>query len=386
MGMNRNCDDWSLPKIQREERKRAFWCCYIVDRMSSISYGRQLALDDREIDVTFPSMEDDISDGSMPVVEYMRHYIKLCQIMGQTLQDIYSVTIDHTKVSPVEKISKLHAMLQEWKVELPPSLQYEPQHNLSRQIPHLAVCQMHMQYYNAVIILHRPYIPISQPRIPYPSLQICISAAYSILNIAESLSNEGRLKYSLNFAVLSLLTCGAMFVSLATSEDNRISMEASASMDRLLHLLYDTNESWGGAVRFSNVFSTLSTTRLVNPSDNASNTDLEPKSAIKEHRAQSSTQKEPTANYNPMQLFNPQPSIAHLNPSTLQSSYDNILTQSALLGDASFGNDMTLPGIPLMNTVEWDHTFTGVPDIFQNWQNTNVEFMDIVTMEGLLEM
>lgn len=386
MGMNRNCDDWSLPKIQREERKRAFWCCYIVDRMSSISYGRQLALDDREIDVTFPSMEDDISDGSMPVVEYMCQYIKLCQIMGQILQDIYSVTIDHTKVSPVEKISKLHAMLHTWKVELPPSLQYEPQHSLSRQIPHLAVCQMHMHYYNAVIILHRPYIPISQPRIPYPSLQICISAAYSILNIAESLSNEGRFKNSLNFAVLSLLTCGSMFASLATSEDNRISMEASASMDRLLHLLYDLNESWGGAIRFAGLFDALASTRLVNTSDGSSNTDPEPKSVTKEHQVKSSTQTEPTTNYNTMQMFNTQSSIPHQNPSTLQSSYDNILTQSALLGDASFGNDMTLPGIPLMNTVEWDHTFTGVPDIFQNWQNTNVEFMDIVTMEGLLEM
>jgi hypothetical protein len=277
-------------------------------------------------------------------------------------------------------------MLHEWKVELPPSLQYEPQHNLNRQIPHLAVCQMHMHYYNAVIILHRPYIPISQPRIPYPSLQVCISAAYSILNIAESLSNEGKFKNSLNFAVLSLLTCGAMFASLAASEDNRISMEASASMDRLLHLLYDLNESWGGAVRFSGLFNALSSTRLVNPSDGSSNTDPEPKSVTKKHPIKPSTQTEPTTTYNTMQMFNTQSSIPHQNPSTLQSSYDNILTQSALLGDASFGSDMTLPGIPLMNTVEWDHTFTGVPDIFQNWQNTNVEFMDIVTMEGLLEM
>ncbi|KAI9281690.1 fungal-specific transcription factor domain-containing protein [Umbelopsis sp. AD052] len=376
MGMNRNCDHWNIPKIQREERKRAFWCCYIVDRMSSLSYGRQLALDDREIDVTFPSVEDDTSDGSMPVLDYMCQYIKLCQIMSKILEEIYSVTIDHTKVSPVEKISKLHAMLHEWKVELPSSLQYEPQHNLSRQIPHLAVCQMHMHYYNAVIVLHRPYIPISQPRIPYPSLQICISAAYSILNIAESLSNEGRFRYALNFAVLSLLTSGAMFASLSTSEDNRIVMEANASMERLLHLLNDLDDSWGGAVRFSGLFDALSNVRLVNRSD------AEPPSQPT-LAAPSSSQTQPITHYNSMQLFN---SPSYQSSSTLQSSYDNILTQSSLLGDASLGNDMTLPGIPLMNTVEWDNSFSDVPDVFQNWQNADVEFMDIVTMEGLLEM
>ncbi|KAH8552423.1 fungal-specific transcription factor domain-containing protein [Umbelopsis sp. PMI_123] len=384
MGLNRNCDRWNISTAEKEERKRTFWCCYIVDRMSSTSYGRQLGLDDREIDVGLPSEEDNISDGSIPVVDYMRHYVKLCEISGKVLQDIYSVTINKSTVSPVEKLTKLHAMLHEWKIELPPFLQYEPQHNLSRQIPHLAICQLHMVYYNTVITLHRPYIPLSQQRIPYPSLQICISAAYSILNIAESLSSEERFKYALNYCVLCLFTCGAMFTTLSKSDDSRIALEAQTSIDRLLRLLHELDDSWGAATRFSRMFEGTTMKNYVRVNEHKS----EPSATQTDAFALSTRGESTTTTYNSFQPSNTQQNVDQnsVNATTLQTSVDNQLTQSSLLGLTPSGNDVALPGIPLIDNVQWDSSFEGVPDIFQNWQNADVDFMDIVTLEGLLEM
>lgn len=390
LGLNRDCDHWDIPLAEREERKRLFWCCYIVDRITSAAYGRPITLDDRECDVTYPIEEDDLTDGSMPILDYMRQYIKLCRVIGALLQDIYSVTVDRSTESPEEKVSAFHARLHEWKVDLPRSLQYEPQHNHVNHIPcqpSLAVCQLHMAYHTSLILLHRPYISLSQPRNPDPSLQICLSASYNILTIAETLSNEQRLCFVLNYCVFDMLNAGGVFVSLATSTDARISLEAKASISKLMRALQHLDVSWGAAARFGKLFGDVS-----NPANQLHTVNSKEKD---NHAFQRLTVSKPPAkiHHNQRQVpYTPQMQKDETKmgggDASLEATVHN--TPSSVLGSVTYpsdGNDTTLP--TMMNVAEWESIFGSNPspsDVFQIWQNTNVESMDIISFEDLLEL
>jgi hypothetical protein len=65
-------------------------------------------------------------------------------------------------------------------------------------------------------------------------------------------------------------------------------------------------------------------------------------------------------------------------------------TPSSVLGSVTYpsdGNDTTLP--MMMNVAEWESIFGNNPspsDVFQIWQNTDVESMDIISFEDLLEL
>ncbi|KAG2182351.1 hypothetical protein INT43_007281, partial [Umbelopsis isabellina] len=271
LGLNHNCDSWNIPASEREERKRVFWCCFIVDRYTSAAFGRSTAIDERDCDATFPTEEDDLNDGP-PVLEYMRHAVRLSDILGHILRDIYSVKGRQLAltVSPDTIISNLDKALNSWYSNLPKSLKYKPPSCRDGQkapAPALSVCQLHMTYYTALILLHRPFIPgPSQSRAPtsFPSLQICTSSAYSILDICENLLSEGRLKYTLNYAIFHVFTAGTLFVNNATSTDSYLTFEAKISINKIMRGLDDMESSWTAAARYSNILGELAGLRDIN--------------------------------------------------------------------------------------------------------------------------
>ncbi|KAM3586198.1 hypothetical protein VKS41_002726 [Umbelopsis sp. WA50703] len=271
LGLNHNCDSWNIPASEREERKRVFWCCFIVDRYTSAAFGRSTAIDERDCDATFPTEEDDVNDGP-PVLEYMRHAVRLSDILGHILRDIYSVKGRQLAltVSPDTIIANLDKALNLWYSNLPKSLKYKPPSCRDGQkapAPALSICQLHMTYYTALILLHRPFIPgPSQSRAPtsFPSLQICTSSAYSILDICENLLSEGRLKYTLNYAIFHVFSAGTLFVNNATSSDSYLTFEAKISINKIMRGLDDMESSWTAAARYSNILGELAGLRDIN--------------------------------------------------------------------------------------------------------------------------
>jgi hypothetical protein len=271
LGLNHNCDNWNIPASEREERKRVFWCCFIVDRYTSAAFGRSTAIDERDCDATFPTEEDDTNDGP-PVLEYIRHAVRLSDILGHILRDIYSVKGRQLSLtlSPDTIISNLDKALNVWYSSLPKSLKYKPpscRDGQTAPAPALAVCQLHMTYYTALILLHRPFIPgPSQSRAPtnFPSLQICTSAAYSILDIVENLLSEGRLRFTLNYAIFHVFSAGTLFVNNAASSDSYLTFEAKISINKIMRGLDDIESSWTAAARYSNILGELAGLRDIN--------------------------------------------------------------------------------------------------------------------------
>ncbi len=92
LGLHRNCDSWNITAVEKEERKRVFYCCFVVDRLACAMHGRSPIIDDRDYDTPYPSESDQDDISRVPrVIENFYYLIQLCEILGEVIRDLYMV-------------------------------------------------------------------------------------------------------------------------------------------------------------------------------------------------------------------------------------------------------------------------------------------------------
>ncbi|KAI8375123.1 fungal-specific transcription factor domain-containing protein [Blakeslea trispora] len=274
LGLNRNCDHWSILPEERERRKRVFWCCYVVDRITSAVYGRSSNFEERDCDVPFPSLDDDEpikakGNSSRPPAGLLQVFIqtiKVCDILGHVLQSIYYANAKYHTTDPQHLdhiLTSLNRQLSEWYNRLPESLQYHPpntQNGEKGPDPPSAICQLHLIYHTTMILLHRSFIPgPTQKQLPtsLPSYKLCESAATSILDIVNIMLGENHLKYMYNFSVYYVFTAGIIFIKLASSSDAGKAFDAILNVNRIMGALDELEHTWLNAARCSNILGEL---------------------------------------------------------------------------------------------------------------------------------
>ncbi|KAI9495479.1 fungal-specific transcription factor domain-containing protein [Zychaea mexicana] len=291
LGLHRNCDHWNIPPDERERRKRVFWCCFIVDRLFSALFGRASVFEERDCDVPFPSVDDDqeieanISSNSSnigrPPVRLLESFIqliKICDILGHVLKNIYYAKArHHAGTQHIDHVlSALNQQLTNWFNSMPPSLQYDmPIGNGEGCFdPPSPVSQLHLIYYSTVILLHRPFIPGGPSQPPsssssssssLPSYNICMSAANSILDIVSIMLSENNLKYVSNFTVYYIFTAGIIFMKSATAAaDSEKSFESKVKINKIMRALDEIELTWNTASRSCNILGELAGLRDIN--------------------------------------------------------------------------------------------------------------------------
>jgi hypothetical protein len=281
LGLNRNCDHWNISPERRERRKRVFWCCFVVDRLTSASYGRSATFEERDCDVPFPSVDDDEKIYPLnaqskrepaSLLETFTNLIKICDILGNVLKNIYYAKAkQHSTSQHIDHIlTTLHRQLIQWQKNLPPSLEYQPpntQNGEETPDPPLSICQLHMLYHTTVILLHRSFIPgPTQTHLSssLPSYKICELAACSILDIAVNMLRENHLRNAYNFAVYFIFTAGIIFIKLASSDDPRRTFDAKILINRAMRALDELEMTWLNAARGCNILGELAGLRDIN--------------------------------------------------------------------------------------------------------------------------
>lgn len=272
LGLNRNCDHWNISPEERERRKRVFWCCFIVDRITSAIYGRSSNFEERDCDVPFPSVDDDecitSKDSSRPparLLEVFIQSIKICDILGHVLKNIYYAKArQHTSAHHIDNIlTTLNRQLNQWHTNLPIALQYKLPNTQAGEMapdPPSAICQLHLIYYTTLILLHRSFIPgPTQTQSPnnLPSFRICESAATSVLDIINIMLGENHLKYVYNFSVFFVFTAGIIFIKLASSDDASTAFDARININRIMRALDELEITWLNAARCCNILGEL---------------------------------------------------------------------------------------------------------------------------------
>lgn len=218
LGMHRSADKWARADLggklfgERElnERKRIWYTCVIMDKYVSTYIGRPLMIFDQDFDTLMLDEKDPEEwkpceyrlsslDGKMTspipgrIISCFNASATLSSILGKIVQDIYAV---RPQVSRHAVLQKLEALLDRWYIELPEYLRFDHSVASSRQkavVPH--VLTLHMQYWCAVLLLHRAFIGSPKQRGPEEredqetrtsankSYELCAGAANHITTI-----------------------------------------------------------------------------------------------------------------------------------------------------------------------------------------------------------
>ncbi|EFQ27350.1 fungal specific transcription factor domain-containing protein [Colletotrichum graminicola M1.001] len=259
-----------------EIRRRAFWSCYCLDRMTSVVLGRTFAIADRDINVELPSDSTEFWDltalgsppaGQKPVwsnVEPFIHIIKLRRIQSRIHRRVYRVDRDVFTSSPEErskldtKMAAIRAELDEWARSIPHppkdaagiTWMYDPEsaYHDSRDF-------FNLQYHKSILSLFTvllPTVSTSDARfVTTARSAACVCTAYKRLNQQKTLSYTMTALHSCFIAGLTLVYCLWRDRALFSYD----ALEATHACSQSLTIF---GEKWPGAVKYRDIFDALS--------------------------------------------------------------------------------------------------------------------------------
>ncbi|KAF5313415.1 hypothetical protein D9611_008569 [Ephemerocybe angulata] len=267
LGMHRGADGWARVDLggrlfsewELQERKRIWYGCVIMDKYISTYIGRPLMIFERDFDTPLPSEDDPeeleewVSPSPTDIHVPVPSYRISCFNASSTLSGILSTIVQ--AIYAVRPVSSRHAesavlegLLDKWYLDLPEHLRYDPNgSNKVTPVPH--VLTLHMQYWCAVVLLHRPFIRniYNKPRsgdegddaevmaIATKNYELCASAANHISVIISAYAEKYPLDRCSVFLCYYLFTACIMHVTTLTTypSDPQANMGLKKCMDAL---------------------------------------------------------------------------------------------------------------------------------------------------------
>ena len=157
LGMHRDGTSGGFGDMEREVRKRVWWTAYAFEQNQCAILGRPCAIDDTEVNVSFP--DEAMLDGAESVpLGYVEYSVRLIKLMSDIRRKIYASPHgpgqgDYPKVSiAIQFLLDLDS----WMHSLPPPLRLEclslhPKHRR-------AVILLHIHFHHTQALVSRPYI------------------------------------------------------------------------------------------------------------------------------------------------------------------------------------------------------------------------------------
>ncbi|KAM0751794.1 hypothetical protein T439DRAFT_379882 [Meredithblackwellia eburnea MCA 4105] len=281
LGFHRSPRRLALSPLEKEMRRRVWYCVYGLDRVLSISLGRPGGTHDDDCDTELPAEVDDEdleawSNGD-PVQPstFMTGFMYLSKIYivaGKIVRSAQSLSMlrnmdergansDSSEIQST--IASLDRLLEDWVESLPDRVRYAA--NSDDHPEMVALCLLaYLVYYSAVINLHRPFIPEVRrtPLLPHEvaSLAKCVSAAKCIIKIGEMVKNTIPTSHHLAFAI-QYLTISGVILLRCVGHVTDPTLVAAALMDaeKCCQILHDLESSWSGARRCQEIISDLLT-------------------------------------------------------------------------------------------------------------------------------
>ncbi|KAJ9149483.1 Fungal-specific transcription factor domain-containing protein [Pleurostoma richardsiae] len=243
LGLHLDCSRWCKEGYFTEEaaevRKVAWWGCYILDKLFNIGLGRPGTIQEHEVTAPLPSIMDNPEFtpwSPVPVAEpktdlpfghvitNCRSTCQLFQITAEALDEVYRPPRFSTKIRVLDLVSRTHVNLMEFYTNLPSCLRLPV--SLSQPVPP-HIYQLHLQYYVAIILLHRPFIRVrrnsgittQRTKAITSHMKECIQAAEAVANIFKAYRNHYGLRQIPISAVHCAFTASIIFLVEATTEE-----------------------------------------------------------------------------------------------------------------------------------------------------------------------
>ncbi|KAF9030317.1 hypothetical protein BDZ89DRAFT_985448 [Hymenopellis radicata] len=277
LGMHRSADGWARQELggrlfsewELQTRRRIWYSCVVMDKYVSSYIGRPLSIFERDFDTLLPSVQDaeeheewthhslsrrdahDLQPRPSRIISCFNASATLSGIISMIIQAIYAVRPVSSRHG--ESVF-LEGILDKWFVELPEHLQHDPgSSKYPVPLPH--VLTLHMQYWCAVLLLHRPFIRIGhkQPtdeqsrKSAQKSYELCVSAANHITSIATLYMENYPLNGGPVFLCYYIFTASIMHVaSMSAYHGNP---QASFRLSKCMEILGEMETIWPSASR-----------------------------------------------------------------------------------------------------------------------------------------
>lgn len=250
LGMHRGADGWArvglggrlFSEWELQERKRIWYGCVILDKYISTYIGRPLMIFERDFDTPLPSEDDPeeleewtgstASNQATPSPAYRIS----CFNASSTLSGVLSTIVQN--IYAVRPVTSRHAesivlegLLDKWYLDLPEHLRYDPNTGNAKPTPLPHILTLHMQYWCAVLLLHRPFIRSNYTgrsrsedgedaevvAIAAKNYELCAGAANRITAIISVYAEKYPLQRSSAFLCYYLFTACIMHVTTLTT-------------------------------------------------------------------------------------------------------------------------------------------------------------------------
>ncbi|KAJ7628726.1 fungal-specific transcription factor domain-containing protein [Roridomyces roridus] len=277
LGLHRDADGWArvgkddgklFSPWEIAERRRIWYACVIMDKYVSTYIGRPLAICERDFDTSLPSENDveemeqwpgvgaDAEDLPVSITSRPGHIIscfnasaRVSIILSQIVQSIYAL---RPAASRHAELIVLDEQLEKWLLALPAHLRHDPAVRTSGEVPLPHVLTLHMQYWCAALLLHRPFSS------PGPeegdvrgnaekSYELCAAAANHITTIAVLYADTYTLKHCPVFHCYYIFTASIMHVTSLSAHPS--DPQARMGLTKCMDALREMEIIWPAAAR-----------------------------------------------------------------------------------------------------------------------------------------
>jgi hypothetical protein len=201
LGLHRNVGS-EFTLFRSEMRKRVFWAAYVLDRNISITLGRPLSIQDKDINVELPLplsddalVMEDISPGSSQCssptpsdLSTFIHIIKLRQLGSRIQGTFYPTNLEG--VDPQLVLAQRDNM----RTELENWIGSAPRYTLPTAAVFQSVEWFQIAYYHALLLLYRP--SPACPEATVQALQTCADASITLITLYLTLYNKNKFAYT----------------------------------------------------------------------------------------------------------------------------------------------------------------------------------------------
>ncbi|KIK52123.1 hypothetical protein GYMLUDRAFT_50070 [Collybiopsis luxurians FD-317 M1] len=266
LGMHRRADGWTREElggrifdpVELQERRRIWFACVIMDKYVSAYIGRPVMIFEKDFDTSLPDEDpedQELGNSSRGSISCFKATATLSGILSMVIQVIYAVRPVSSRHG---ELVFIEGMLNKWYYGLPVHLQHDPQ-SLKFSTPPPCVLTMHMQYWCAILLLHRPFIGRERSKfgnmseelkmrfISEKSYEICASAANHITSIASLYLEKYTLQNCPAFLSYFVFSAGLMHViSISSFPDDP---QASIGLNKCINILSAMQVTWPSATR-----------------------------------------------------------------------------------------------------------------------------------------
>ncbi|KAG8747233.1 hypothetical protein FRC10_001849 [Ceratobasidium sp. 414] len=268
LGLHRSPRTLHLSPMDKETRRRAWWCVYGLDRMLAVALGRPVGIDDADCDVELPVPLDDEAlqaffarepvDRSSPSLMYgFIALTTLYKIAGKVLRSVYALDKckGHLRAEKLAElqytVDRLDAQLNAWCEELPDAFKSHP--STPQQVSLGAI--LCSTYYAILITLHRNFLPTRRNvRLSWNpsshSVGKAVGAARSCIFLAQSIKDVIPRSHCIAFFIQYLFSAAVIvLLCLMHATDEGAAQTALTEVDACLECLASLEDAWPGAKR-----------------------------------------------------------------------------------------------------------------------------------------